>query len=44
MIILGIDPGLVQTGYGLIKIAGEKKKYWIMELLLLIQNQLYQID
>ena len=26
MIILGIDPGLVQTGYGLIKIAGEKKE------------------
>ena len=26
MIILGIDPGLVQTGYGVIKIAGEKKE------------------
>ncbi len=26
MIILGIDPGLVQTGYGLIKINGEKKE------------------
>ena len=25
MIILGIDPGLVQTGYGLIKIRGEEK-------------------
>jgi len=25
MIVLGIDPGLVQTGYGLIKINGEKK-------------------
>ena len=26
MIILGIDPGLLQTGYGLIKITGNNKK------------------
>ena len=26
MIILGIDPGLVQTGYGLIDVRGEKKE------------------
>ena len=26
MLVLGIDPGLIQTGYGLIKVGSEKKQ------------------